>query len=409
VRSRRAGTLVAVVVAAALVASACGGGGPNAPTPSGTTPIPSASPTQSSPSPTGSPTPALSCVEQVLSDMTEGQRVGQLFMIGLANSRLGPEETAAIRGQHFGSVTFVKTSTVGVDATRAVTDAVQALATTKATAGVGFLVGVNQEGGQIQALRGPGFSTIPTPVEQGTWSPATLRKEAATWGGELAAAGVNLNFAPVMDVVPAGTESQNQPIGVLQREYGNDPTTVATHGVAFLHGMQDAGVDPTAKHFPGLGRVEGNTDFAADVVDDVTTRDDPYLKPFRKAVDAGVPFVMVSEATYTRIDPDHLAVFSPTVITDMLRGDLGFTGVVVSDEIGDAEAAQDTPVADRGTDFLQAGGDLIVSKTVDPAVAMAKAIRSRAAADPAFAARVDDAVLHVLEAKDALGLLPCSG
>jgi beta-N-acetylhexosaminidase len=330
-------------------------------------------------------------------------------MIGLADSRLGTGETDAIRSQYFGSVTFVQTSTVGVDATRDVTDAVQAQATAKATGGVGFLVGVNQEGGQIQALRGAGFSTIPTAVEQGMWSTAKLEDQAATWGGQLAAAGVNLNFAPVMDVVPAGTESQNQPIGALQREYGSDPTTVANHGVAFLTGMQEAGVDPTAKHFPGLGRVEGNTDFAADVVDDVTTTDDPFLKPFRRAVNAGAPFVMVSEATYTRIDPKHLAVFSPTIITDMLRGDLGFTGEVVSDEIGDAEAVQALPVANRGVDFLRAGGDLIVSKTVDPAEAMAKAIRSRAGHDPAFAARVDDAVLHVLEAKDALGLLPCSG
>jgi beta-N-acetylhexosaminidase len=340
--------------------------------------------------------------------MTEAQRVGQLFMIGLANSQLGDAERSAIRTHHFGSVTFVKTSTVGADATRVVTDAVQQQATATATADVGFLVGVNQEGGQIQALRGPGFSAMPTAVEQGTWSVSKLRGEAKAWGGELADAGVNLNFAPVMDVVPAGTESTNQPIGVLEREFGSTATAVASHGVAFLKGMLAAGVDPTAKHFPGLGRVEGNTDFTADVVDDVTTPNDPLLAPFRAAIEAGVPFVMVAEATYTQIDPDHLAVFSPTVIEGMIEGEMGFAGVVVSDEIGDAEAVQSIPAASRGVDFLNAGGDLIVSKTIPPAVTMAGAVLARAKSHTSFGKRVDNAAMHVLEAKDALGLLPCS-
>jgi beta-N-acetylhexosaminidase len=397
--------MAVAAIALAVLGSACGPGGSGGPHPS------ASSTSAGSVSPAASPTttPRASCAEHVLAGMTEEQRVGQLFMIGLANSRLGPMEIDAIRSHHFGSVTFVETSDVGVDAIRSVTDAVQEQATAAATANVGFLVGANQEGGLIQALRGRGFDRMPTAVEQGTLRPPDLRSDAATWGEQLAAAGVNLNFAPVMDVVPAGTEAQNQPIGALQREYGNDPATVATHGVAFLEGMAQAGIDATAKHFPGLGRVIGNTDVTAGVVDDVTTADDPYLLPFRRAVRAGVPFVMVSLATYSRIDPDHLAAFSRTVIGSMLRGDLEFTGVVVSDEIGDAEAVQSIPVAERGVDFLVAGGDLIVSKTTDPAVAMARAIRSRADEDPDFRARVDDAALHVLAAKDALGLLPCSG
>src|SRR5450756_282320 len=84
----------------------------------------------------------------------------------------------------------------------------------------------------------------------------------------------------------------------------------------------------------GLGRVASNTDFAAEVVDSVTTADDPYLDSFRAAIDAGVPLVMVALATYTRIDPAHLAAFSPVVIGGLLRGDLGFQGVVVSDDLG---------------------------------------------------------------------------
>jgi beta-N-acetylhexosaminidase len=294
-----------------------------------------------------------------------------------------------------------------MSAVRAVADAVQAQATRAATGGIGFYVAANQEGGEIQALRGDGFSMIPSAVSQGTFPPAALRADAATWGDELAAAGVTMDFAPVMDVVPPGTDAQNQPIGVLHREFGHDPRTVATHGAAFVRGMSAAGIATTAKHFPGLGRVAGNTDDVAGVVDDVTTPTDPFLETFRAAVGAGVPFVMVALATYTRIDADHLAVFSPAVM-QLLRDEMSFDGVIVSDDLGAAEAVAGIPPAQRAIDFLSGGGDLVVSKTVEATEAMAVAVLERASTDPAFAARGDDAVHHVLAAKDASGLLPCS-
>ena len=340
--------------------------------------------------------------------MTEEQRVGQLFIVGLRDDRLGPAEIAGIREHHFGSVSFIQTTTEGATGVRAIADAVQALATQGTTAGVRFYVAANQEGGRIQALQGPGFSTIPSAVDQGALDPSTLEGDAKGWGKELIAAGVNLNFGPVMDVVPPGTDSQNQPIGVLQRDYGHDPDTVGSHGVAFLKGMAEAGVTSTAKHFPGLGRVVGNTDFTANVVDSATTADDPYLRSFQQAVDAGVPMVMVALASYTKIDPDHLAVFSPTIM-GLLRVGQRFDGVVVSDDIGAAVAISSIPAGTRAIDFLQAGGDLIISKYVQPADQMASAVLARVDADPSMGARVDDAALRVLRAKGASGLLPCSG
>jgi beta-N-acetylhexosaminidase len=308
---------------------------------------------------------------------------------------------------HVGSVWFVATTTTGVQGVRAVADAVQAQASPEATGGVRFYVAANQEGGEVQALQGTGFSRIPSALEQGGLAPSALRADSTTWGHQLAAAGVNLDFAPVMDVVPPGTDAQNQPIGALQRAFGHDPATTGRHGAAFVRGMRAASVATTAKHFPGLGRVVGNTDFTAQVTDTVTTPSDPYLASFRRAIRAGVPFVMVALATYTRIDPDRLAVFSPAVIQTMLRADLGFRGVVVSDDLGAAVAVADVPPADRAIEFIQAGGDMIVSKTAEPAGAMAGALVARAASDPAFRRRVDRAALLVLEAKQASGLLPC--
>jgi beta-N-acetylhexosaminidase len=172
--------------------------------------------------------------------------------------------------------------------------------------------------------------------------------------------------------------------------------------------MAAAGVATTAKHFPGLGRVVGNTDVTANVVDSVTTPSDPYLRSFRRTIDAGVPMVMVALATYTKIDPGRLAVFSPVVLR-LLRETYGFGGVIVSDDLGAAAASSGVPPGTRAIAFLQAGGDLIVSKYVQPAEQMAAAILARAGSDPAFRSRIGDAVMRVLRAKQASRLLTCGG
>jgi beta-N-acetylhexosaminidase len=115
---------------------------------------------------------------------------------------------------------------------------------------------------------------------------------------------------------------------------------------------------------------------------------------------------MVALATYTRIDASRLAVFSPTVMR-LLRSELGFGGVIVSDDLGDAAAVASVPAADRAISFLNAGGDMITSQSLSPAETMAQGVLARATADAAFRAEVSTAVRHILAAKRAYGLLPC--
>jgi beta-N-acetylhexosaminidase len=392
------GRLGALVLLILVAVSACG---PSA----ARSPQPSASPSIS-PSPTPTPTPQLACADRVLATLTFDQRIGQLFELGLAGDRLGPTEINLIQTDHIGSVWFVETSHAGVAAIGAVAAAVQAQASSAATGNVRFFVAANQEGGLIQAMQGPGFSQIPTAVVQGSWAPALLQSRAAGWAQELRAAGINFNFAPVMDVVPPGTDAQNQPIGALQREYGHDPATAGSHGAAFLTGMHQSGVAVSLKHFPGLGRVTGNTDFTT-ATDTTTTTSDPYLQSFSQGIAAKTDFVMVALARYTRIDPNQLAAFSAVVMSQMLRGTMGFQGVIISDDLGDTAAVASIPPGTRAIDFLSAGGDMIISKTSAPAHAMVLAIRSRAAADANFHQRVDDAALRILRAKQAWGLLSC--
>src|SRR5436309_6716076 len=380
-----------------IVLSACGSAA-GAPRPTATD--------STTPSATPSPSPTPACPDRVLALMTQDQRIGQLFELGLANDRLGATEISLIRSDHIGSVWFVDRSYAGVTGIRAVASAVQAQVSSATTANVRFFVAANQEGGLIQAMQGPGFSVIPSAVVQGSWAPTLLQSRAAVWATELRAAGINFNYAPVMDVVPPGTDAQNQPIGALQREYGHDPATVGSHGVAFLTGMHQADIAVSLKHFPGLGRVAGNTDFTT-ATDTTTTANDPYLQSFKQGISASADFVMVALAKYTRIDPNHLAAFSPLVMTQMLRGTMGFNGVIISDDLGDTAAVAAIPPGTRAIDFLSAGGDMIISKTSAPAHAMVLAIRSRAEADPTFRQRVDDAALRILRAKQAWSLLPC--
>jgi beta-N-acetylhexosaminidase len=152
--------------------------------------------------------------------------------------------------------------------------------------------------------------------------------------------------------------------------------------------------------------VTANTDFAAAVVDDVTTRDDPYLDSFRAAIDADVPFVMAALATYTQIDPDHLAAFSPRIVRDVLRGDLGFKGVVMSDSLT-VTAVKDLDPAVRALLFIGAGGDLIVLNSASVAGQMADALVEQADQGTPLSGRIDDAVKRVLRAKEAAGLIDC--
>jgi beta-N-acetylhexosaminidase len=410
--------VASALVAACAVVAGCSGGGASASlavpadtaSPGGTAAParPGASGTASALAPSaGAPTtgsPAAACVTQALGNLTLAQRVGELFLVGVDGNVAGPELTAAERTYHFGSLLLNKTS-AGTAALAAQTAAMQELAPS-GTGGIRLFIAANQEGGEIQQLTGPGFATMPSALQQGSWALTTLRATATDWGTDLRAAGVNLDLAPVMDVVPQGSAASNAPIGALDREFGFDPVTNGEHGTAFIQGMAAAGVTTVAKHFPGLGRVAGNTDFTSNVVDNVTTASDPDLNSFRTAIGAGVPMVMVALATYTKIDPSELAVFSPTVMR-LLRDGLGFNGVIVSDDMGEAAAVQAIPVASRAVGFLTAGGDLITSQSLAPAEQMAAAVLAKASGSAAFRATVDAAAQRVLAAKQAAGLLSC--
>lgn len=341
----------------------------------------------------------------VLDRLSLAEQVGQLFMAGVGADG---GSLAALRpggSRRVGNVMLTgRSRSSHADVARR-SRSVRALATTRSGVVLPF-VATDQEGGEVQVLQGQGFSDLPSAKVQGSWSEARLRSRAGGWARELRTAGLNVVLAPVADTVPGAAAARtNPPIGAHDRQFGYTTDVVASHVLAFVDGMTSGQVASAVKHFPGLGYVHANTDTSARVVDTRIGRDSEGLQPFRAAVRAGVPLVMVSTATYSRIDPDRPAAFSRAVVTELLRGDIGFSGVVISDDLGAARQVQAWSPGERAVRFVAAGGDIVL--TVDPRTVapMYDAVLARARTDGAFRTKIDAAVLRVLTAKARFGLL----
>ncbi|PZR52920.1 glycoside hydrolase family 3 protein [Xylanimonas oleitrophica] len=415
VRPLRVGGVAGLLLAVVLLA-ACTGGSP-APSPvpppepseQGSAPEPpGAGAGTSGPGEAGPPSPTAS--SDPLAGWTLEQKVGQLLMVGADVGEPADVTTHLLTDRHVGGLFLHGRTSAGADAVRALVDGYRQSA--EQGSAVPLLVSTDQEGGLVQVLRGPGFSELPRATEQ--LGLPDLPGAATVWGSELAATGVDVNLAPVADLVPPDVGEANAPVGAFGREYGHDARQAADGATAFAEGMLAAGVVPTVKHFPGLGRVTQNTDTTAGVVDEVTTADDPSVGVFREVLDrlepdgAGPggervqPWVMMSTAVYARIDPQLPAAFSPAVV-GLLRDSLGFDGVVVTDDVSAAAQTQAWSPGERAVLAVEAGCDVVLA-SADPGVApeMADALVARAQADPVFAARVDEAARRVLAAKTTL-------
>ncbi len=424
--------IVPLAMAAALLAAACGQqarpgptgssgstGGPATPpassslvtalpAPASTTTNPPSTPAQASPTvpPATSPGQAdgtNACVETTLAGLSPTQRAGQVLLVGV--SATSPASAApGLVALGVGGI-FLHGRVAGGATLRNALATVQRGARGKGT--LPLFVAADEEGGAVQTVTGGTVPPFPSALVQGGWSTSTLRTTTARWGAQLAALGVNLDLAPVADTVPTSLGTANPPIGRYRREYGMTPAAVTRAIGVVVPALKAVHVGATVKHFPGLGRVLSNTDTSAAAVDGTTTAADPYLQPFRAGMQAGALAVMVSSARYPRLDARSPAMWSSAIVTGLLRERLGWQGLVVSDDLGIAVAAQSRPVGARAVGFLGAGGDLVLTVQPGQAAAMRAAILAETTAHTSWRRRVDDAVRHVLAAKIALGLLSC--
>ena len=374
-----------------------------------TTPKPAASSAAPSPTAAASGTPSATATATATTGALAGwsleEKVGQLMMVGVDAQAPKQSSNEAVDTHHVGNIFIAGRTTAGSQATQKVISSFTSKVGPATTHATPMLVATDQEGGEVQVLSGSGFSDIPSALDQSAQPRDQLVASARTWGKELADVGVNMNLAPVVDLVDISRPTSNEPIGRWGREYGHDAATVSSQAGAFAEGMRASKVIPTYKHFPGLGRVKDNTDTSAGVVDSTTPRsaDTAVSVIFGAAIAAGAPVIMVSSATYSLIDSSAPAVFSSKIVTDMLRREMGFSGVVITDDVSAAAQVQDVSAGDRAVRAIRAGCDIVLA-SADPTVAadMVKALIATAQSDPAFAARVDESATRVLNLKKSL-------
>ena len=164
--------------------------------------------------------------------------------------------------------------------------------------------------------------------------------------------GINLNLAPVVDVATSIAHSS-----LRNRCYSSDPARVAEMGVAFVKGMHDTGVKCTAKHFPGLGLGCQDTHESGTVVTAPREKLEQHWLPFRKMIAAGIDAILISHAVYPALDPARPATLSKSIITEILREQMGFTGLIISDDLLMGAITNYYSIQDAVKNCLAAGCD----------------------------------------------------
>jgi len=213
---------------------------------------------------------------------------------------------------------------------------------------------IDQEGGRVQRLHPPNWRRYPAPAALAALpeAEAAVRLGARLIADDLAQLGVTVDAIPVLDLPVAGAD------GVIgDRAYGSDPTRVARLGQAAIDGLMAGGVLPIMKHIPGHGRARVDSHKALPVVDEsAAVLSAADFAPFRAL--AGTPWAMTAHVVYGAIDPSRPATLSPTVIHDVIRGEIGFDGLLVSDDIG--MGALSGGIGDRVSGALDAGCDMVL-------------------------------------------------
>ena len=285
--------------------------------------------------------------DAILARMTPAEKIGQLLMIGVHGTELNADSRFMLSEYAVGGVILFDRNLETASGVRAFTKELQ-----EARHGdLPLFIAIDEEGGPVARMT----DILPPPPAQsqiGAGGDAALaRKWARETGKKLRDFGFNLNFAPVADV------------GDGERFYSDDPETVAAFVREAVAGYKEAGLLCALKHFPGLGKGEADTHLETVVVNaDRETLTAEDLVPFRAMFGAGRPdsfFVMVSHIIYTALDKKLPASLSPAVMTALLRGELGWQGVVVTDDL-EMAAADVCPFEELGVRAVEAGADLVL-------------------------------------------------
>lgn len=315
-------------------------------------------------------------------DRSLEDQIGQLFMVGFHDTTPTPEILALIREEHVGGIVYFTRNLRDGAQARALAEALQTAARETGQT-MPLLISVDQENGLVRRL-GPDATILPGNMALGaTDDPALVEAVAAASGRELLAAGINMNLAPDADV---NNNSLNPVIGV--RSFGADLARVAELTAAAVRGYQGAGVVATIKHFPGHGDTATDSHLTLPVVPfDRARLDAVELPPFRAGIAAGAECVMLAHVALPQVEPNPTlpGSLSPAVVR-LLREDLGFDGVIMTDCLEMQAVAGTVGIPAGAVLALQAGVDLVlISHTYSEqraAIQAARAALARGELDP---------------------------
>lgn len=352
------------------------------------------------PAPTPPPAPAetVDPIETLLDRMTVEEKVGQLLIAGMEGTTPGADAQAAITDYRVGGIILFKRNVETVEQLTALTDGLKEL---NQNSEIPLFLGIDEEGGLVSRMPDE-LTDLPSMYEFGKTGDPTLTYTVGRVLADLCRnQGINLNFAPVLDV---WSNPDNTVIG--RRAFGTDAETVITMGLPVMEGLQDYGVIPVVKHFPGHGDTLVDSHEALPVVD--KTVDELWeleLKPFADAVEAGADAVMVGHILERGIDPDHPASLSYAVVTELLRGELGFTGVVCTDDLTMGAISSQWGMGEAAVLAVEAGDDLLlVCHGADNLTSARQALLDAVAEGRITEERLDESVRRILLLKETYAL-----
>ena len=336
-------------------------------------------------------------IDTMIAEMTIEEKVGQLIMVGFEGTQANEAIETHIRKRFVGGVVLFSRNIESPQQTAELTNQLQRLAGATAHQ-IPLFIGIDQEGGWVIRLK-EGATVLPGNMALGAADSTALSEVAGEITAvELAAVGVNLNFAPVMDV---NNNPQNPVID--RRSFGESPELVSRLGVPYIRGVQRNGVLATAKHFPGHGDTTVDSHFDLPTVNHDRERIHALeLQPFRAAIDADVAAIMTAHIIYPAFDPDRPATLSPTILTDLLRNELGFDGLLITDDM-EMKAIDDRyRSGEAAVMAVEAGADIVMvlwspTKQLEVFNALLSAVNSgRISQD-----RLDQSLERILKSKAA--------
>jgi beta-N-acetylhexosaminidase len=280
---------------------------------------------------------------------TTTELVGQRLMVAMKGTRPTPALLGRIRRGEIGGVILFGFNITSPAQLRALTTELQSAA--RAAGRPPLLISTDQEGGRVRRL--PWAGPAESATELGRSSAARIRSQALLAGRSLRSAGVTVDLAPVADVPGAGSF-----MAADDRTFGASGADVGRAASAFARGLADARVAAAAKHFPGIGRATRNTDSSLVEIGASRGALDSDLSPFRAVIGAGVPIVMISNASYPALDSKP-APWSPR-IQSLLRNELGFEGVTITDALDGAAATRRRSLQSVAVLSAQAGVDILL-------------------------------------------------